>query len=384
MKRWTIRLLVVSLCFSMLFGTGALAQSTTTFGLAPLEQRQTVSVGFFSGSGHSIPFYIAEQEGFFDELNIDIEYQSFINGPAMMEANASWDIADVGGPGVLVGQLGYDVRMVGVCDYEENLALFVRNDSPIVAAGKGALADHPEVYGNADAWKGTKWLYPVGTNLHMTLAAALNGFGLSVSDIESVNMDVSSALTAFKGGEADGLAVWNAVAFAAEDAGFVRVGDAGKLGVVSTCGLVATKDALANKRELIKKVWQVYYLTWQWCNESKENMEKAISYYVDSCETEGVVSDESICRRALEYFRCPSVKEAIAVMTETEPDNQGLYTSRELLRAENDLLETLDFFVGQGKYTAEDRVKVLDNQLVDNSIAAEALADFEAQGIEFK
>ncbi len=384
MKRWTIRLLVVSLVIPMLFSAGALAQSSTTFGLEPLAQRQTVSVGFFSGSGHSIPFYIAEQEGFFDELNIDIEYQSFINGPAMMEANASWDIADVGGPGVLVGQLGYDVRMVGVCDYEENLALFVRNDSPILAAGKGALADYPEVYGNTDTWKGTKWLYPVGTNLHMTLAAALKGFGLGTPDIESVNMDVSSALTAFKGGEADGLAVWNAVAFAAEDAGFVRVGDAGKLGVVSTCGLVATKDALENKRDLIKKVWQVYYLTWQWCNESEENMEKAIAYYVDSCETEGVVSDESICRRALEYFRCPSMKEAIAVMTETEADKKGLYTGRELLRAENNLLETLDFFIEQGKYTADDRLKVLDNHLVDSSIASEALADFEARGIEIK
>ena len=384
MKRWTTWLLMVSLVIPMLFSTGALAQSGTTFGLEPLAQRQTVSVGFFSGSGHSIPFYIAEQEGVFDELNIDIEYQSFINGPAMMEANASWDIADVGGPGVLVGQLGYDVRMVGVCDYEENLALFVRGDSPILAAGKGALADYPEVYGSKDTWKGTKWLYPVGTNLHMTLAAALRGFGLGTSDIESVNMDVSSALTAFKGGEADGLAVWNAVAFAAEDAGFVRVGDAGKLGVVSTCGLVATKGALENKRDLIKKVWQVYYLTWQWCNESEENMEKAIAYYVDSCETEGVVSDESICRRALGYFRCPSVKEAIGVMTETEADKKGLYAGRELLRAENNLLETLDFFIEQGKYTADDRLKVLDNRLVDSSIAAEALADFEARSIEIK
>lgn len=379
-----VSLFMALLMLLSLLSLPAFAQTTTTFGLTPLAERQTLRIGFFSGSAHSIPFYIADQEGFFDELNIDIEYQSFINGPAMMEANASWDIADVGGPGVLVGQLAYGVKMVGIADYEENLGLFVRKDSPIAAAGKGALAEYPEVYGNADTWKNTRWLYPIGTNLHMTLAAGLNKLGLTVDDINSVNMDVSSALTAFRGGEADGLAVWNAIAFAAEDAGFVRVADAGKLGVVSACSLVATPDALENKSELLTKAWQVYYLTWQWANESEENFNKAVDYYVESCEIEGVVSDESICRRALEMYKGPSVAEAINVMTQTEPDVLGKYTTRDLLRGENDLLITLDFFITQGKYTDEDRNKILDNHLVDSSIALAAKADFEALGITIK
>jgi ABC-type nitrate/sulfonate/bicarbonate transport system substrate-binding protein len=218
----------------------------------------------------------------------------------------------------------------------------------------------------------------------MTLAAALKSLGLTTNDIKSVNMDVTSALTAFKGGQSDGLAVWNAIAFSAEDAGFVRVADAGTLGVTSTCGLMATNDALQNKRELLKKAWEVYYLTWQWCNESPENMEKAVKYYVESCENEGVVSNEDISRRALKIFKAPSVKDAISVMTDTEADKKNLYTSRKLLKGENDLLQTLDFFIEQGKYTAADRNKLLDNKLVDSSIAAEAKADLESLGVKIK
>ena len=33
---------------------------------------------------YSMPWYIADRMGFFDELNIDVEYESFIGGPAMM------------------------------------------------------------------------------------------------------------------------------------------------------------------------------------------------------------------------------------------------------------------------------------------------------------
>ena len=356
----------------------------TTFGLKPLPKRQTLSVGFFSGSPHSIPFYIAEKEGFWDELNIDIEYQSFINGPAMMEANASWDIADVGGPGVLVGQLGYDLKMIGVCDYEENLGLFVRKDSPIVAAGKGHVKQFPELYGRPEDWKGTRWLYPIGTNLHMTLAAALRSLGLGMADIQSVNMDVTSALVAFNTGSGDGLAVWNAIAFAAEDDGLVRVGDAGVLDVVSTCGLMATDAALSGKRDLLRKAWQIYYLTWQWCNASEANMKKALAYYLESCEDEGVISDESIVRRSLGLYKCPTVADAIAVMTETAPDNLGKYTSRPLLRAENDLLHTLDFFIEQKKYTEADRNKILDRKMVEPAIAVEAKQEFDSLGIAVK
>lgn len=89
--------------------------------------------------------------GFFDELNIDVEYESFIGGPAMMEASASWDICDVGAPGILNGMKNYDIQMLGLCDNEYNTALFVRPDSlrpailPILKYGKGLSAFCPPV-----------------------------------------------------------------------------------------------------------------------------------------------------------------------------------------------------------------------------------------------
>ncbi len=349
-------------------GTGE--ETTTKFGIKPFEERQTLRLGFFAGSPLSYPFLFADKEGFFDELNIDIEYQTFTNGPAMMEANADWDMAGAGLGGTLVGMAGYDIKMIGISDYEENLALFARKDSK--------LATDPT---NPESWKGTKWLYPIGTTAQATLVAALETVGLGMGDIESVNMDVTSALTGFQGGEGDGLGVWNAIAFAAEDSGFVRVSDAGKLGFVAPCATLATKDALENKRELVKVAYAVFYKTWEWCNESEENMQKAVDYYLEHCLDEGIKCDESVAKRVMEWYRAPFLAKSIDIMTSTSPDAAGLYTKRDLIQAEKDVLVGMDFFISQGKYTAEQRTQMLDNQMIDPSIATEVKAMFEEQGL---
>ena len=99
-----------------------------------------------------MPWYVADQMGFFDALNIDVEYQSFTGGPAMMEANADWDVCDVGAPGMLNGMKNYDINMIGICDNELNTALFVREDSD--------LAEKPD---DPEAWRNKKVLLNKGT-----------------------------------------------------------------------------------------------------------------------------------------------------------------------------------------------------------------------------
>lgn len=129
-----------------------------------------------------------------------------------------------------------------------------------------------------------------------------------------------------------------------------------------------SKLDMENKSDLIDLAWMVYYLTWDWCQQSEDNMAQAVELYVESCEDEGVVSNESICQRALDIFACPSPSEAVSVMTTEEEDRLSL-ADRPVLAAENDLLETMDFFISIGSYTEEDRTAILDKELVNSSVA---------------
>ena len=341
---------------------GEAAESTsgeTTLGIAPMPERTTLSIGFFAGSAHSMPWYVADEMGFFDELNIDVEYQSFTGGPAMMEASADWDVCDVGAPGVLNGMKNYDINMLGLCDNEYNTALFVRPDTD--------LAADPA---NPENWRGKNVLLNRGTTLQYMFMQYMESIGitdLEAYDIQITDTAVGTCLTAFETGEGDAMCVWNAFACNAEDDGFVRVTDIEEMGLNNVCGLCATPDALENKTDLVRTAYQVYYLTWEWCNESEENRAKAEELFMQSCEDEGVAVTEDIVTRLIDEYQCPTLAEAIEGMTTMEEDRNG--QGGQVSHAGNQFLETMDFFISLGNYTEEDRQTILDKGLINPSIA---------------
>lgn len=357
------------LCVAM---AGAQTQAKTAFGLTPFKDKQVLRLGFFVGSPLSIPFYIADKEGFFKELNIELKYETFTNGPAMMEANAGWDMAGAGLGGLLNGMLGYGVKVIGISDYEENLTLFARKGTP--------LATNPK---DPASWKGTTWLYPMGTTAQATLVAGLKKVGLGMTDIKSVNMDVASALTAYNGGQGDGLAVWNAIAFNAEDRGYVRLDDAGSLGFIAPCATLATPGALKNKRDLVLTSWAVFYYTVEWINKNPANFAKAVGHYYKNTNDEGMAASQSVAERVMKWYRGPNMAKALDVMTSTSDDATGIYKTRKLLQAEKDILVGMDFFISQKKYTDADRNRILDGRLVDPSVAADVKAMLTRSGIKY-
>ena len=341
---------------------GEAAESTsgeTTLGIAPMPERTTLSIGFFAGSAHSMPWYVADEMGFFDELNIDVEYQSFTGGPAMMEASADWDVCDVGAPGVLNGMKNYDINMLGLCDNEYNTALFVRPDTD--------LAADPA---NPENWRGKNVLLNRGTTLQYMFMQYMESIGitdLEAYDIQITDTAVGTCLTAFETGEGDAMCVWNAFACNAEDDGFVRVTDIEEMGLNNVCGLCATPDALEHKTDLVRTAYQVYYLTWEWCNESEENRATAEELFMQSCEDEGVAVTEDIVTRLIDEYQCPTLAEAIEGMTTMEEDRNG--QGGQVSHAGNQFLETMDFFISLGNYTEEDRQTILDKGLINPSIA---------------
>lgn len=341
----------------------------TTFGIEPMENEITLSLGYFSGAMHALPWYIMEQEGWTEELGISFEYQSFINGPAMMEANADWDIASTGGPGAITGILGYDIKVMGIADKEAVLNLYVREDSPICQAGQGNFPDYPKMYGTVDTWKGTEWLIPVGTTMHQTLVTILEQIGLTADDVTMTNMDVTTALTAFKTGAGDGLAVWTSTAIEAEQEGYIKVAGADDNGVIVPTTILATDAALADpeKYEAICKCWELYYRAIDFI---LADLEKAAEYYAETCSIEGVsgADDYDLCYESLSRFMPYGLEDELELMNTYAEDPKGT-ASRELSNGEIDLFNTLDFFISQDKYTEDDRNSIIDNEKVTSAIA---------------
>lgn len=352
----------------------------TTWGIEPMSEPVTINLGFFSGSPHSSEFYIMEQKGWLEELGITFNYNSFISGPAMMEANADWDICTSGGPGVINGVLNYDVTAIGIVENEVILNLYVREDSPIAKSGKGHFADYPEMYGTAEDWKGTEWLLPLGTTMHMTMISVLEQMGLTADDVTLTNMDATTALTAFRAGEGDGMGIWTSTALTAEKEGkYVKVAGAGDNNIVIAAAMCATDKALADpvKREAIQKIYELYYRTAEWI---QENLDDASALYAETCAIEGITPTEDVELAYETYSRTPdhTLEQNMELMLNSAADEAGL-ADREITGGEQAIMYTFDFFVGQDKYTNDQRAFILDNHKISSEIAEEVQEIIEAR-----
>ena len=364
MKKLLSVLLVLVVVAGLVFASGSKesdssAKSGETWGLTPLKERETLRIAFFTGSPLSYPFLFADNLGVFDALNIDIEYTCFTGGPAMMEANASWDIGSCGLGGIALALAKYDnLVMYDVCDYEENMAIFVRKDS--------AIAKDPK---NPALWKGVTCVYPTGTTGQTVLAQYLQNMGLTLKDVVSVNADNSNALTVFNGGTGDVLCCWNAIALAADAAGHYRVSDSGQMKMPFPCASFVQKSYLASKPEVITLVTAVFHKAVEWCYESDANLTQAAQWYYDHCESEGFLCTREVAQKTMEWYRGYTVDEYIDVFTKTSKDDAGIYTARDLLQIEKDVLSGFDFFVSEGKYTKEQRQMILDQRKITNEVA---------------
>jgi SsuA_fam: ABC transporter, substrate-binding protein, aliphatic sulfonates family len=166
----------------------------------------SLTVSGIGGSLNWLPVYIAQQEGWFEEENLEIEEVLFTNGPVQMESLSSdgWDIGCTGVGGVIAGVLGYDAKILGASNTDDGTQyVFARSDSDIVKAGQGNNSINEEIYGDAETWKGKSILCNTGSVTQYVLIKMLEGFGLTQNDVEFIAMDPATAYSAFLAGEGD-------------------------------------------------------------------------------------------------------------------------------------------------------------------------------------
>jgi ABC-type nitrate/sulfonate/bicarbonate transport system substrate-binding protein len=200
------------------------------------------------------------------------------------------------------------------------------------------------------------------------LAEELRKRGLTLDDVKQVNMDVATALTAFLGNQGDGLGSFNTVALKALDAGLVGVADFDTPNAV-----MATPSAIADKRDLLTAAYIVFYRTGEWLKSSPENQKKAAGYLLESSLDEGIKISADLAMRTMQRFTPVPLDQDIKEMVDVAPDSTGTYTKRPISIAEQSvLLNMMNFYIQQKKYSDADRIRIFDQKLIDPAIAMDA------------
>ncbi len=145
--------------------------------------------------------YVAHNLGYIDEefnkIGAKYEWTEFKSGPLVNESVAAGEedmgfMADL--PAIIAKSRGQNIEVVSNIAYgEKGLAVLVGKDSPIQS-----VAD----------LKGKKVAYAQGSYAQHLLALLLDKQGLTLDDIQTVNLGAAEQVTALTTGEVDAIVIW--------------------------------------------------------------------------------------------------------------------------------------------------------------------------------
>lgn len=202
----------------------------------------TVGMGIQPWLGYG-PWYIAQENGYFDDEGIDVELTSFMNDADFTAAFASGriQVANAASHSALqFVEQGLDVTIIMLLDTSLAADAILTD---------GSITDVADLAGQSIAFE-------EGSVSNLLLGYALQEAGLSLDDITPVPMDPSEAATALIGGRVPAAVTYEPYISEAQagNEGFDAIFTAAeKAGLISDV-LVVDNDFLAENPEAVQKI----------------------------------------------------------------------------------------------------------------------------------
>lgn len=152
-----------------------------------------LNVAYMPNYGSLWSVMTAKEKGYFDEEGITVNLVEFQDGPTIIAAMESGSID--------VGYIGQGAHKLCINGQAKIFALSHISNGDAVIGGPNVKA--------LEDLKGKKVAYSSGTSSEDILKNALDKAGLTMSDIEAVDMDASGIVTAMLSGGVDACATWS-------------------------------------------------------------------------------------------------------------------------------------------------------------------------------
>lgn len=229
------------------------------------DQPSSVRITYVA-SPFNVPSIVMREKGYLDEAfaakGIKVESPEITSGAQQTQAIAAGeiDIASVlgGTSAILAKANGVDLKIIAAyARSPKAYFLMTRADGP------AALAD----------LKGKKIAGPKGTVLNQLLVAALASQGLTLKDVEYINMDLPTARAALLSGQVDVATLAGANAVAVEKAGGKPL-TSGE-GLIKPTTVIAARTAFLNEHpDLVQAYFDAHHKALAFM---KENPEEALA-----------------------------------------------------------------------------------------------------------
>lgn len=154
-----------------------------------------VRLAYMPNMGSASLAVTARDKGFFEEMGLDVDMVEFQGGPAEIAAMASGDID--------ISQIGHGAH--ALC--AEGEAVIFQIDCTSLA--DAVIGNTDKGVGSIEELKGKTVAVTSGTSAEIILNLALQSVGMSMDDIEAVEMDANGIVSAMISGNVDACATWS-------------------------------------------------------------------------------------------------------------------------------------------------------------------------------
>lgn len=366
MKKSLLR--VLSLVLTVVFVMGIFASCSSDESKSEGGEKVNLAI---MRTGFTLPLYYAVEQGYFENLGLEVDVQYFDNGPQINEAIASGDIdiAGIGQMPSITGSIANKSKIVAwMEDDEYSIQAYARNDSDIVKSGKGNVDGYDDIYGTAETWKGKEVICAKGTSSHYGLLATLNALGLTEKDIKIINMEGAQGATAFASGTGD-------IFFGFDPQWSDFYSDSDKYTCISTCAsagkslycmLIASDNFYTNKSDTLVKFMEGLF-------KAEEELRADENKYYD--EMYNWQSFYGNCTKELAKYSA-SIKKIRSLDEQKEMFTETNGTSEVLQSFET----VIDFMIQNEVIKEADKQTFYDNNSIDSSYMIKAIDNIKNNG----
>ena len=205
----------------------------------------------------------------FEDMGISVEYAEINSGADQTQALASGDVQilyAVGATSVILSAAnGADIKV---------LNMYSRSPKAFCMYSKDDSLTTPE------SLKGKTIAGPAGTNLHELLAAYLATGGLTIEDVDYVNMGIAEAKAGLDGGSVDVALIAGATAYQAKQQGYHMIADGEGL-IKAIIAVAVREDFYEKNQDVISRFMEAQDKIAAFMKENQEETLKIVAGELD-------------------------------------------------------------------------------------------------------
>ena len=232
------------------------------FGTAVFAHAQTeIKVSYQPALYWSLPFWIAQEKGWWAELGLKPVFSTFPAGVPQIAASASksWDVGGAGSVPAVLGAVRYNLLTIGITNDE--------------SVGNALLASGAKADGfvkNPQSIKGQTIVLTANSTGDYAVQACLGKWGLKKSDVTMKSMGQAEVISAMSSNNADLGGLWAPNIYTMEEKAGARVICSGKdAGAIVPGALFVREEYAKQHPQDVARFLAVYLHAWKWMHANR-------------------------------------------------------------------------------------------------------------------